>query len=167
VLHAVPALRAIHSVHHSAENLNFLSAFRIHLFEYIFDGLITLVPVIILGIPPAMWLPVYLSFIVLNAMQHSDIDISFGQLNRIFVSPRFHAIHHSRNRSDYSSNYGSLFTIWDILFGTAKFSASQLNSYGLPRLKIPASFFGQLVFPAAPLFYRLRRLLPRIGDRNR
>ena len=154
-MHAVPVLQSIHSIHHSSENLNFLTAFRIHLLEYVFDGLITLLPVVVLGIPPAMWLPVYLSFILLNAIQHSDVDLGFRWLNRILVSPRFHAVHHSQNRSEYSSNYGSLFCIWDILFGTANFGASRLKSYGLPHLKIPQSFFGQFIFPARPIMRRL------------
>jgi sterol desaturase/sphingolipid hydroxylase (fatty acid hydroxylase superfamily) len=153
-LHALPGLRAVHAIHHSAQNLNLLTAFRIHLLEYLLDGVITLVPIVLLGIPPEIWLPLYLSFILLNAMQHSDLDLGFGWLNRVFVSPRFHAVHHSDRRSDYDSNYGSLFSFWDVLFGTAIFATARPASYGLPKLRIPGSFLGQLVFPVASLFRR-------------
>jgi sterol desaturase/sphingolipid hydroxylase (fatty acid hydroxylase superfamily) len=156
-LHALPGLREIHSIHHSAQNLNLLTAFRIHLLEYVFDGLITLLPVVVLGIPPEMWLPVYLSLILLNAIQHSDVDLGFGRLSRIFVSPRFHAVHHSDSRANYESNYGSLFSFWDVPFGTANFIASRPTSYGLPKLNIPGSFFGQLIFPLTSLARRALR----------
>ncbi|MBR0828009.1 sterol desaturase family protein [Bradyrhizobium manausense] len=156
-LHVVPGLREVHSIHHSAENLNFLTAFRVHLLEYVIDGVITLLPAVLLGLPPEMWLPLYLSFILLNAIQHSDLDLSFGRLNRIFVSPRFHAVHHSDRRSHYDSNFGALFSFWDVLFGTAIFAAGRPARYGLPKLNIPGSFIGQLIFPVSSVLRRALR----------
>lgn len=156
-LHVMPGLREIHSIHHSAENLNFLTAFRVHLAEYVIDGVITLLPVVLLGLPPEMWLPLYLSFILLNAIQHSDLDLSFGRLNRIFVSPRFHAVHHSADRSHYDRNFGALFSFWDVLFGTAIFAAAKPTRYGLPKLNIPGSFIGQLAFPVTSFVRRKSR----------
>lgn len=155
-LHAVPWLRAVHSIHHGAGNLNFLTTYRIHLAEYVLDGLITLVPVIVLGIPPAMWLPVYLSLIVLSALHHSDTNISFGWLNRILVCPRFHATHHSAERAEYDSNYAAMFSFWDVLFGTANFKTTRPKRYGLPQLQMPKSFLGQLIFPARLITRRWR-----------
>ena len=156
-MHSVSILRAIHSIHHAPENFNFLTTYRIHLVEYIFGGIVTLMPVVLLGIPPEMWLPVYLSLILLTALHHSDTDLSFGWLNRILVCPRFHATHHSSDHRDYDSNYGSLFSFWDMLFGTANFKPSRPDRYGLPDLKMPASFLGQLIFPAKPIFRQFRQ----------
>jgi sterol desaturase/sphingolipid hydroxylase (fatty acid hydroxylase superfamily) len=34
------------------------------------------------------------------------------------VTPRFHFVHHSTNRSIANSNYGFIFSVWDRLFGT-------------------------------------------------
>ncbi|MBR1223022.1 sterol desaturase family protein [Bradyrhizobium sp. U87765 SZCCT0131] len=156
-LHAVPWLQAVHSIHHGAENLTFLTTYRMHFVEYILDGLITLLPVVLLGIPPAMWLPVYLGLIVLSALHHSDTDISFGWLNRIFVCPRFHATHHSADRTEFDSNYAAMFSVWDVLFGTANFRPTRPQRYGLPQLQMPRSFLGQLIFPARLIARRWKR----------
>jgi sterol desaturase/sphingolipid hydroxylase (fatty acid hydroxylase superfamily) len=156
-MHAFPSLRAIHAVHHASENLNLLTTYRIHLFEYILDGIVTLLPVVILGVPPEMWLPLYLGLILLSALNHSDIDLDFGWLNRILVSPRFHATHHSSDRREYDSNYAAAFSFWDVLFGTATFRRSRPERYGLPKLHMPPSFAGQLLFPVGQMARRLRR----------
>jgi sterol desaturase/sphingolipid hydroxylase (fatty acid hydroxylase superfamily) len=39
-------------------------------------------------------------------------------VEKLFVTPRMHFVHHSA-RKDYSnSNYGFVFSIWDKMFGT-------------------------------------------------
>jgi sterol desaturase/sphingolipid hydroxylase (fatty acid hydroxylase superfamily) len=156
-LHAFPALRAIHGVHHAPENLNLLTTYRIHLFEYLLDGIVTLLPVVILGLPPEMWLPLYLGLTLLSALNHSDIDLDYGWLNRIIVSPRFHATHHSSDRREYESNYAALFSFWDVLFGTATFRRSRPERYGLSKVHMPSSFAGQLLFPMGQMARSLRR----------
>ena len=37
---------------------------------------------------------------------------------KLFVTPRFHFVHHSANKTFGNSNYGQLLTIWHRLFGT-------------------------------------------------
>lgn len=156
-MHAVPMLRAIHAVHHAPENLNFLTTYRIHLVEFLIDGIVTLLPVVLLGLPPAMWLPVYLSLVLLSALNHSDINLGFGWLGWIVVSPRFHATHHSAERREYDSNFAALFSFWDVLFGTANFRRLRPARYGLPGLAVPPSFLGQFVFPFVAILRRFRR----------
>jgi hypothetical protein len=36
----------------------------------------------------------------------------------LFVTPNMHSLHHSSDRLETDSNYGTTFTIWDRLFGT-------------------------------------------------
>jgi sterol desaturase/sphingolipid hydroxylase (fatty acid hydroxylase superfamily) len=155
-LHSVPVLQDFHSIHHAPDNLNILTAYRIHFCEYVFDGIITLVPVIVLGIPPKMWLPLYLLLFLHSAFVHSDLNLGFGWFERVFVSPRFHAVHHSADRREYETNFGALFSLWDMVFGTATFLPSQPKRYGLPGLPIPQSFYGQLLFPVILIIGRFR-----------
>jgi sterol desaturase/sphingolipid hydroxylase (fatty acid hydroxylase superfamily) len=110
-----------------------------------------LVPIVLLGIPPQMWLALYLFFVLYTALSHSDLDLSFGSLDRLFVSPRFHAAHHSANKNEYDANFGSFLCIWDVLFASARFIPSRPHRYGISHLKIPASFIGQLLFPLIPV----------------
>jgi sterol desaturase/sphingolipid hydroxylase (fatty acid hydroxylase superfamily) len=39
-------------------------------------------------------------------------------LEWIFVTPRYHHIHHSDDPQYYMTNMASLFTVWDRVFGT-------------------------------------------------
>jgi len=155
-MHAVPFLQAFHSIHHAPDSLNFLTTYRIHIGEYLVDGIVTLIPVVLLGLPPLMWLPLYLALILYSAVLHSDLDVSFGWLDPIFVSPRFHATHHSADRREYDSNFGALLSIWDVAFGTAHFPRSKPPKYGLARLEMPPSFLGQLIFPATQTLRKIR-----------
>jgi sterol desaturase/sphingolipid hydroxylase (fatty acid hydroxylase superfamily) len=155
-LHSISIFQAFHSIHHATDNLNFLTTYRIHLVEYLIDGLVTLIPVVLLGIPPEMSIPLYLTLILYGAINHSGLNLSFGWLDRIFVSPRFHALHHSIDRNIYNTNFGSLFSVWDIIFGTANYTSPWQRAYGLPGLQMPSSLTGQLLFPIKLIIKNLR-----------
>jgi sterol desaturase/sphingolipid hydroxylase (fatty acid hydroxylase superfamily) len=50
---------------------------------------------------------------------HSNIRLPFQkQLEFIFVTPRFHFVHHISTRMHTDSNYGFVFSFWDRIFGT-------------------------------------------------
>jgi sterol desaturase/sphingolipid hydroxylase (fatty acid hydroxylase superfamily) len=157
LMHATPYLWAFHCIHHAPERLNFLINYRIHLLEALLDGVVTLLPVILLGVPAEIWLPVYLLLIWYTSLHHCDLDLNFGWLERVLVSPRFHSTHHSANRLDYNRNFGVAFSIWDVLFGTAHFAESRPQTYGLSDRGVPCSFAGQLLFPIKSLARRVRR----------
>ena len=69
-------------------------------------------------------------------------------LERIFITPAFHYAHHGKSMldgiSDPNGNYGNMFSIWDQLFGTAKFTRQFPTELGLvndPKDKWTASYF--------------------------
>lgn len=50
---------------------------------------------------------------------HSNVRVPFSrQIERVFVTPRVHFVHHSSNVIRTDSNYGFTFTCWDRMFGT-------------------------------------------------
>lgn len=52
-------------------------------------------------------------------MIHSNLRLPYARkLEYIFVTPRYHFVHHSDRREVSDSNYGFLFSIWDRWFGT-------------------------------------------------
>jgi len=53
-----------------------------------------------------------------NDWQHMNFTWKSKWLEWLFVTPRYHHIHHSEDPSHYTANLGSLLTIWDRLFGT-------------------------------------------------
>jgi sterol desaturase/sphingolipid hydroxylase (fatty acid hydroxylase superfamily) len=160
LMHASPFLWAFHSIHHAPEKLNFLSNYRLHLVDALLDGLVTLVPVVLLGVPAQIWLPVNFLLLWYTCLHHSDLDVHFGWLERAFVSPRFHSTHHSADCRDYDRNFGAAFSIWDGLFGTARFACSRPQCTGLSDRNVPRSFAGQLLFPLKFLTRRFRGSTP-------
>jgi sterol desaturase/sphingolipid hydroxylase (fatty acid hydroxylase superfamily) len=64
-----------------------------------------------------------LCFRLLGSMSHSNTRFSYGWLGEhIFISPQFHRTHHAlRAAGRRSCNFGTALSLWDILFGTAKF----------------------------------------------
>ena len=51
-----------------------------------------------------------------NDWQHMNIVELEVAVEWLFVTPKYHQIHHSDNPNHYVSNLGSLFTIWDRMF---------------------------------------------------
>lgn len=54
-----------------------------------------------------------------GALRHSHIWLDYGPvLDRIFISPAQHQIHHSIDPRHHDKNYGLMLAIWDWMFGT-------------------------------------------------
>ena len=54
-------------------------------------------------------------------LRHSHVWISYGSVvERVFLSPAQHQLHHSRDPADHGANYGSCLAIWDWLAGSLR-----------------------------------------------
>ncbi len=131
--HRVRMLWRFHELHHSQEDMNVLTVFRTHPFIHV-SYLLALVPALVLlanGELPSVLLAVYGGAV---AFAHSNTDLSFGPLGRVFVSPNYHRIHH-RLRGPQDVNLGFTLTIWDQLFHRAVFPTSETirADTGLPQ----------------------------------
>ena len=58
-----------------------------------------------------------------NVYKHCSARMSLGPLDAIFVGPAYHRLHHARaaDMNGWHGNYGSVLTVFDVLFGTARF----------------------------------------------
>jgi sterol desaturase/sphingolipid hydroxylase (fatty acid hydroxylase superfamily) len=56
--------------------------------------------------------------ILQNDWMHMNVTWRSRRVEWIFVTPRYHHIHHSDDPQYYMTNMGSLFTVWDRFFGT-------------------------------------------------
>jgi sterol desaturase/sphingolipid hydroxylase (fatty acid hydroxylase superfamily) len=146
-LHAVPVLWVFHSIHHGPRQLTFLTNYRLHLVEVVLDGVVTLAPVVLLGTPPHLWLPVASLLLWYTSLHHCDLDWGYGWLDHVLVSPRYHSRHHSGDPADHGSNFAAAFSVWDSLFGTARRADGRPARYGLPDLAVPEGIARQFFFP--------------------
>lgn len=130
--HKVPLLWSLHKLHHRAEVLTPLTVYRIHplemclysvrqlmvisivagVFVWLFQGQIS--GLSILGVDAAGFI---FNFCAAN-LRHSHIRLSFGPLERFFISPAQHQIHHSCDRQHYDKNFGTCLALWDRIFHT-------------------------------------------------
>ena len=131
--HEWPVLWPFHAVHHSAEVLTPLTVMRAHPVEtFMRNVLISLLVGLLQGIMvyalvgQAGLLAIgganafYVIFNALGAnLRHSHVWLSFGPvIEHVLISPAQHQVHHSLDKKHHNKNYGSMFAIWDWMFGT-------------------------------------------------
>lgn len=130
VMHKFDVLWRIHQVHHSATVLTPLTTLRIHPLESLLyqirgslvHGIAAGTAFYLLGFKPDSWqiwgATVWIiAFNALGAnLRHSPIKISYGKLEKLFISPSQHQAHHGV--TTMTKNYGSILSIWDRMAGS-------------------------------------------------
>lgn len=117
--HRVRMLWRFHELHHSQEDMNALTVFRTHPLIHV-SYLLAVVPAVVLAANGAMTVTLLAVYGGVVAFAHSNTNLGFGPLERVFVSPNFHRIHHRRDGAQ-DVNLGFTLTIWDQLFRRAVF----------------------------------------------
>ncbi len=117
--HEVNFMWAAHIVHHQSEELNLTTVFRVSAFAVIFrTPFWCIMPLV--GFSPG-WTTIAVTMIGLYQMLvHTRLVKSWGILEQFMVTPSNHRVHHAYNDDYLDTNYGSIFIIWDRLFGTFK-----------------------------------------------
>jgi sterol desaturase/sphingolipid hydroxylase (fatty acid hydroxylase superfamily) len=131
--HRVRMLWRFHELHHSQEDMNVLTVFRTHPLIHV-SYLLSVVPALVLianGELPTLLLVIYGGAV---AFAHSNTNMGFGPLERVFVSPNYHRIHH-RLHGPQDVNLGFTLTIWDRLSHRAVFPTYETirADTGLPQ----------------------------------
>jgi len=164
--HANRFLWALHSVHHSQQRLNLLTAFRRHPLETLLGNVIIGFGIfhLVLGVPAREWMPLGVVITCLIAIQHAQLDWRFGVFHRIVVSPRFHAFHHSLDPAHANANYGMILSVWDYVFGTAVPEQPRPTRYGIDGIDYRESLLRQLGTPFRLMWlWRRGPGLPTVG----
>lgn len=133
LLHKVPFLWHFHKVHHSAKVLTPFTVYRSHPVEsYLYACRMALSQGMVVGGAYYLFGPNLAMFDIVGAnvfvfafnimgsnLRHSHVWLSWGPaLEKWFISPAQHQIHHSDQRAHFDTNMGSALAIWDRMFGT-------------------------------------------------
>ena len=110
----------LHAMHHSSKRLYFLNNMRFHPLNYIINFTIGVLPVMFLGASPEAILCYLAVAQPVVLLQHANIDLNHGILNKIFSTPEVHRWHHSTEPSEANCNFGNAIVLWDHIFGTYK-----------------------------------------------
>jgi sterol desaturase/sphingolipid hydroxylase (fatty acid hydroxylase superfamily) len=134
---------ALHAVHHSQRQMTQWTDNRNHLLDDLIGAVIWVFVAQLIGIAPTQFVAVVALTQLFENFQHANLRVSFGTWGeRVWVSPRFHRLHHAIGLGHESSppqqagvagesprrpttlgghNFGVLLPWWDVLFGTANF----------------------------------------------
>ena len=148
--HTVPGLWRFHRVHHADPQMDATTGVRFHPGEYVLAAGVGILQLWVVGAD----LQIYILYdgLVTFAVPFHHANFSLGHkvdraLQAVIVTPEFHGIHHSQRPEETHSNYGTVFTFWDRLFGSyrARTPAAEID-IGLDR-PLPERFFALLASP--------------------
>ena len=119
--HVVPLLWRFHEVHHMDCFLDSTSALRFHFGEVLLSALFRALIILLLELPILSVL-VFEALVLMAAIfHHSNLRLPAkleAALARLVITPSIHWVHHHAVRRDTDSNYGTIFSFWDPLFGS-------------------------------------------------
>ena len=140
--HTKKYLWYFHRFHHKDEKMNTTTALRFHSIELLLSAFFKGLFFILAGFSFLPIMVYEILFFTIVLIHHSNIRISshYDFLYRlIFSSPMMHRIHHSNIQEETDSNYGSVFSWWDRLFGTYKKEAKGEIIFGIDKKIKPIS----------------------------
>jgi sterol desaturase/sphingolipid hydroxylase (fatty acid hydroxylase superfamily) len=122
----------LHSLHHAQRQMTMWSDNRNHLLDSIVVDVIVVLVAQLIGVAPGQFVAIVALTQLSESLQHANLRMWFGRIGeRLWVSPRFHRVHHSigigheslRNEQTVlgGHNFGVLLPWWDMLFGTVNF----------------------------------------------
>ncbi len=121
LMHKVPLFWRLHRVHHLDTHLDISTSLRSHPAEHVVNLAIIVPAAIVFGMTPWVLVIYELADAIVSVISHANLRVPEGLdkwLRSIFVTPNMHSLHHSSYQPETDSNYGTVFTFWDRLFGT-------------------------------------------------
>ena len=135
--HGIPVMWRMHRVHHSDQALDVTTSGRFHLTEMALSAIFRLGVIALLGASVASVVIFEIVFGLLNQVEHANLHLPEpleAWLRWVIVTPDMHRIHHSQRPEHTNSNYSTIFSFWDRLFGTYRFGEEQRTlTIGLPE----------------------------------
>jgi sterol desaturase/sphingolipid hydroxylase (fatty acid hydroxylase superfamily) len=148
-----------HAVHHSSEQVNWSTTYRIHPVNYLIYSAAVAVLTRLMGFSPAAFAAVTMFNLVHSGLVHANLNWNFGPFRYVLASPVFHRWHHSNNPAVRDKNFAPTFPVLDLMFGTFHMPAGQLPAdFGAEG--VPDHFLAQMVYP-------FRALATDVAARNR
>ena len=144
--HEVPFLWRFHSIHHSIETMDWVSAFRNHPA----DGLI-IAPAVAFMLAAGFSLEatgvLTLIQIVTGIFLHANVRWQWRPLQRIVITPEFHHWHHANEPNAVNSNYSVFLPAWDMIFGSWYMPRDRRPKvYGVSE-DVPSTIVAQMAYP--------------------
>jgi sterol desaturase/sphingolipid hydroxylase (fatty acid hydroxylase superfamily) len=142
------ALWRFHAIHHSAEQVDWTTAYRFHPVNLWLGPFLATAIMLYLGVSPAVLLFLVPFDTTTAAFVHANLNWTLGPLKYVVATPVFHRWHHTTLDQGGNRNFGSMFSLWDVIFGSFYMPPDALPSrYGIDEDGCPQGFFQQLIHP--------------------
>lgn len=113
--HVVPVMWTAHKVHHQSRYFNLSVGLRTSILIPFFNiGFYCLLP--LCGFDPKDILTFIFIQGIYQLFVHTEWVPRLGLMDRIFVTPSVHRVHHGKNEIYLDKNYGKILVVWDQLF---------------------------------------------------
>ncbi len=156
--HTHPLLWRFHNVHHADPDMDVTTSFRFHFGEVLYSTAFRLLQVALIGVLPLTYLVYEVVFNCATMFHHSNLRLPVAGerlLNKIFVTPRMHGVHHSAVGPETNSNYSVIFSCWDRLNRSLKLNVSSRDIViGVPGYLRPGD---NLILPLLALPFTRQR----------
>jgi len=145
--HHFAVLWRCHLVHHADLDVDFTTHVRHHPFESLISLTVKLATISILGVPALAVFIYSIAAHIVSLFAHGNIalPVRVDRVVRCFIiTPDMHRVHHSIDKPETNSNYGTVFPWWDRLFNTyvAQPKKGHLDmQLGLDRFRSPRDLF--------------------------
>jgi sterol desaturase/sphingolipid hydroxylase (fatty acid hydroxylase superfamily) len=137
-----------HAVHHSSEELEWISAARFHPINLFLGSVTADVVMLLAGISPNVFVVLGPLTIAHSAFVHANLDWTLGPFKYVIAGPVFHRWHHTSPERGGDKNFAATFPILDVLFGTFYMPKGELpDHYGIAERDYPKTFQAQLLRP--------------------
>jgi sterol desaturase/sphingolipid hydroxylase (fatty acid hydroxylase superfamily) len=143
-----PMLWKYHAVHHSSEELDWISAARFHPINLFLGSVAVDVALLIAGISPNVLVFIGPFTTAHSAFVHANLNWTLGPFKYVLASPVFHRWHHTAAEKGGSKNFAGTFPVIDMLFGTFYMPLHETpGHYGVADPQFPKSFGEQILYP--------------------
>ena len=146
--HRIPALWRFHSVHHSAQTMDWIAGARMHFLEVVILRAVTATPMFVAGFSETALQTYILIVYVYSSILHSNIRIEPRGLAPFLATPRFHHWHHGIEKEAIDVNFAIHFPVLDRVFGTHYLPKGQWpGGYGIKGHPVPDGYWKQFLYP--------------------
>lgn len=156
--HKFPFLWRFHNIHHIDLDVDVTTAIRFHYAEVLISAFVRGLAVFLIGASPFLVLIYEIAYEAANNFHHSNWRLPYKfekLLNKLFVTPRMHGIHHSIVKEETDSNYSIIFSFWDRVHRTMRVNIPQGKiNIGVPSYR---GFIEQNIFNLFKLPFKKQR----------
>jgi len=162
-LEHTPWLWPAHAIHHSDTQMTWLTLSRFHPVNRIVTSCVDTLLLAMLGLP--LWAlaanNVFRHFY--GEFIHADLPWTYGRLGSIFVSPAMHQWHHARDVDGSGSNFATVFSLFDRVFGTFHVPGPCTVALGVTE-EVGTTLAQQFLYPFTCWKKEWRAELPLVRD---